>query len=170
MCRSLIPFYEEFNNQKWEKFNSEKKCEITYARIQGKQALIAHFQNSSLMSYEDKKCRPIIFHSDGPNQGEQKPFPVPPLSLPPTSATTTSASPSPSPSSTGLPGSPHTPHVAAASPHAPVISPHSPHVPLTHATRRTTLAVDPTSPGRLRGYVLYCGGARAAQRRVRGER
>lgn len=80
-CKSLVPFYEEFNNQKWEKFNSEKKCEITYARIQGKSALIAHFQNSSLMSYEDKKCRPIIFHSDGPNQGEQKPFPVPPLSL-----------------------------------------------------------------------------------------
>ena len=27
---------------------------------------------------EDKKCRPIIFHSEGPNQGEQEPFPVGP--------------------------------------------------------------------------------------------
>lgn len=93
-CKSLIPFYEEFNNQKWEKFNSEKKCEITYARIQGKQALIQHFQNSSLMNYEDKKCRPIIFHSEGPNQGEQKPFPVPPLSLPPPTLSSSAMSPS----------------------------------------------------------------------------
>jgi len=29
---------------------------------------------------EDKKCRPIIFHSDGPNLGEQEPFPVASLS------------------------------------------------------------------------------------------
>jgi len=73
--RSIVQFYEEFNNKKWEKFNSEKVCEITYARIQGKAALIGHFQNSSLMSYEDKKCRPIILHSDGPNPGEPKNFP-----------------------------------------------------------------------------------------------
>eukprot|EP01118_Nematostelium_gracile_P011773 TRINITY_DN4235_c0_g1_i4.p1 TRINITY_DN4235_c0_g1~~TRINITY_DN4235_c0_g1_i4.p1 ORF type:complete len:720 (+),score=121.49 TRINITY_DN4235_c0_g1_i4:327-2486(+) len=70
-------FYEEFNNKRWEKFNSEKVCNITYARIQGKNALIQHFQNSSLMC-EDKKCRPIIFHSIGPNIGEQEPFPVGP--------------------------------------------------------------------------------------------
>jgi len=66
-------FYEEFNNKKWEKFNSEKVCNITYARIQGKIALIQHFQNSSLMC-EDKKCRPIIFQTTG----EQEPFPVGP--------------------------------------------------------------------------------------------
>lgn len=65
------------NNKKWEKFNSDKVCEITYARIQGKHNLIQHFQNSSLMS-EDKKCRPIIFHSDGPFIGEQEPFPIGP--------------------------------------------------------------------------------------------
>jgi len=43
---------------------------LTYARIQGKTALIAHFQNSSLMN-EDKRCRPILFHTDGPNAGDQ---------------------------------------------------------------------------------------------------
>jgi len=73
----IISFYEEFNNKKWEKFNSEKVCEIAYARIQGKTCLIAHFQNSSLMC-EDKKCRPIIFHTEGPNLGEQEPFPIGP--------------------------------------------------------------------------------------------
>jgi len=75
----IIPFYEEFYNKKWEKFNSEKVCDLTFARIQGKIALVNHFQNSSLMC-EDKKCRPIIFHSDGPNLGEQEPFPVASLS------------------------------------------------------------------------------------------
>ncbi|KAG4937597.1 hypothetical protein JHK84_051702 [Glycine max] len=47
-----------FNGKKWEKFNSEKVASLAYARIQGKAALIAHFQNSSLMN-EDKHCKPI---------------------------------------------------------------------------------------------------------------
>eukprot|EP00002_Diphylleia_rotans_P008219 TRINITY_DN1795_c0_g2_i9.p1 TRINITY_DN1795_c0_g2~~TRINITY_DN1795_c0_g2_i9.p1 ORF type:complete len:271 (-),score=34.98 TRINITY_DN1795_c0_g2_i9:56-805(-) len=34
--RSISEFYRDFNNKRWEKFNSEKICEITYARIQGK--------------------------------------------------------------------------------------------------------------------------------------
>eukprot|EP01100_Stratorugosa_tubuloviscum_P008071 TRINITY_DN3355_c0_g1_i1.p1 TRINITY_DN3355_c0_g1~~TRINITY_DN3355_c0_g1_i1.p1 ORF type:complete len:153 (-),score=47.19 TRINITY_DN3355_c0_g1_i1:47-451(-) len=76
-CKYIVKFFEEFNNKKWEKFNSEKVCLLTYARIQGKNCLISHFQNSSLMC-EDKKCRPIIFHSEGPNQGEQEPFPIGP--------------------------------------------------------------------------------------------
>jgi hypothetical protein len=60
---------QAFNGKKWEKFNSEKVASLAYARIQGKAALIAHFQNSSLMS-EDKRCRPILFHTDGPNAGD----------------------------------------------------------------------------------------------------
>ena len=42
---------------------------LAYARIQGKGALIAHFQNSSLMN-EDK--RPILFHSDGQYQTDEQ--------------------------------------------------------------------------------------------------
>ncbi|KAE8722971.1 Protein MEI2-like 5 [Hibiscus syriacus] len=66
----IIPFYEAFNSKKWEKFNSEKVASLAYARIQGKTALVAHFQNSSLMN-EDKRCRPILFHSEGPDSGAQ---------------------------------------------------------------------------------------------------
>ncbi|XP_031284498.1 protein MEI2-like 5 isoform X1 [Pistacia vera] len=66
----IIPFYEAFNGKKWEKFNSEKVASLAYARIQGKAALVAHFQNSSLMN-EDKRCRPIMFHSEGPDAGDQ---------------------------------------------------------------------------------------------------
>ncbi|KAH9658560.1 protein MEI2-like 4 [Citrus sinensis] len=65
----IVPFYQ------WEKFNSEKVASLAYARIQGKAALIAHFQNSSLMN-EDKRCRPILFNTDGPNAGDQVPFPM----------------------------------------------------------------------------------------------
>lgn len=66
----IIPFYEEFNGKKWEKFNSEKVASLAYARIQGKAALVSHFQNSSLMN-EDKRCRPIYFHSEGSEAGDQ---------------------------------------------------------------------------------------------------
>jgi len=72
---TIVPCAIEFNGKKWEKFNSEKVCELTYARIQGKSGLIEHFQNSSLMN-EDTSCRPIIFHTEGPNAGKEQPFPV----------------------------------------------------------------------------------------------
>ncbi|GLU13921.1 hypothetical protein SLE2022_305260 [Rubroshorea leprosula] len=66
----IIPFYEAFNGKKWEKFNSEKVASLAYARIQGKAALVTHFQNSSLMN-EDKRCRPILFHSEGLDGSDQ---------------------------------------------------------------------------------------------------
>ncbi|KAK6124143.1 hypothetical protein DH2020_042116 [Rehmannia glutinosa] len=59
----IIPFYEAFDGKKWEKFNSEKVASLAFARIQGKSALVAHFQNSSLMN-EDKRCWPILFNSE----------------------------------------------------------------------------------------------------------
>ncbi|KAK1258833.1 Protein MEI2-like 2 [Acorus gramineus] len=66
----IVPFYQAFNGKKWEKFNSEKVASLAYARIQGKDALVTHFQNSSLMN-EDKRCRPILFNSEGPEAGDQ---------------------------------------------------------------------------------------------------
>ncbi|KAH9615770.1 hypothetical protein KSS87_012345 [Heliosperma pusillum] len=71
----IVPFHQTFEGRKWEKFNSEKVASLAYARIQGKSSLIAHFQNSSLMN-EDKRCRPILFHTEGPNAGDQEPFPT----------------------------------------------------------------------------------------------
>ncbi|XWS63482.1 hypothetical protein CRYUN_Cryun06bG0101400 [Craigia yunnanensis] len=71
----IITFYQAFSGKKWEKFNSEKVASLAYARIQGKAALVAHFQNSSLMN-EHKRCRPILFNTDSPNAGDQVPFPM----------------------------------------------------------------------------------------------
>ncbi|KAJ8532224.1 hypothetical protein K7X08_012147 [Anisodus acutangulus] len=70
----IISFYEIFNGKKWEKFNSEKVASLAYARIQGKTALVAHFQNSSLMN-EDKRCRPILFQSEGQEAADEEPLP-----------------------------------------------------------------------------------------------
>lgn len=67
---NIIPFYEAFNGKKWEKFNSEKVATLAYARIQGKAALIAHFQHTSLMN-EDKCCRPILFDSEFPASNDK---------------------------------------------------------------------------------------------------
>ncbi|XP_031380735.1 protein MEI2-like 2 isoform X2 [Punica granatum] len=66
----IVSFYKTFNGKKWEKFNSEKVASLAYARIQGKAALVTHFQNSSLMN-EDKRCRPILFHSEGQDAGDK---------------------------------------------------------------------------------------------------
>ncbi|KAI7736474.1 hypothetical protein M8C21_012079 [Ambrosia artemisiifolia] len=73
----IVPFYKSINGKKWEKFHSGKVACLAYARIQGKAALIANFQESSLMN-EDKCCHPILFATDGPNAGSQEPFPLSP--------------------------------------------------------------------------------------------
>jgi protein phosphatase 1 regulatory subunit 42 len=73
----IIPLVQKFHAKKWDKFNSEKVCNISYARIQGKLGLVSHFQNSSLL-HEDKRCRPILFASNGEIAGEPEPFPVGP--------------------------------------------------------------------------------------------
>ncbi|KAK8958226.1 Protein MEI2-like 2 [Platanthera guangdongensis] len=67
----IISFYQAFNGKRWEKFNSEKVASLAYARIQGRAALVSHFQNSSLMN-EDRRCRPILFNSDGVKGSDQE--------------------------------------------------------------------------------------------------
>mmetsp|Transcript_44952 Transcript_44952/g.114951 ORF Transcript_44952/g.114951 Transcript_44952/m.114951 type:complete len:550 (+) Transcript_44952:389-2038(+) len=39
-------FYEQFHNKRWQDFNSKKVCVITYAKVQGRCALVEHFKNS----------------------------------------------------------------------------------------------------------------------------
>ena len=68
-------FCEEFNGHKWNHFNSEKVCQLTFARIQGKQSMISRFQNSSLLEKDDG-YRPLLFVSSGPDKGKPEPFPV----------------------------------------------------------------------------------------------
>lgn len=75
-AESIIPFYKEFDSQKWTNFNSEKVCAISYARLQGKQAMITRFQNSSLLE-KHESYRPLVFVSSGVNRGRPETFPAP---------------------------------------------------------------------------------------------
>jgi hypothetical protein len=36
----IVPFFEDLNAKYWERFNSEKICDLTYGRIQGKDQLV----------------------------------------------------------------------------------------------------------------------------------
>lgn len=54
----LAQFYQQFQGKRWARFKSEKICNITYARLQGLNNLIEHFENSKVQ--KDKKYRPII--------------------------------------------------------------------------------------------------------------
>ncbi|KAK4513683.1 guanine nucleotide-binding protein subunit alpha [Mucor velutinosus] len=55
-------------------FKSDKKCDLSYANIQGKQALIKKFQNSQVLS-EDIAYQPKLFYSSGPRAGQEQPWP-----------------------------------------------------------------------------------------------
>ncbi|KAK9475014.1 RNA recognition motif 2-domain-containing protein [Dipodascopsis tothii] len=73
---AIITFAKSRSGTKWNRFNSEKICDISYANIQGKECLIEKFRNSSVMDQEPA-YRPKIFYSDGPSKGEEEEFPPP---------------------------------------------------------------------------------------------
>jgi len=61
---SIVGLAEEFSGKRWERFKSDKVCEVTYARIQGKESLIDHFRTSRLMN-KHQKYRPVVADSRG---------------------------------------------------------------------------------------------------------
>jgi hypothetical protein len=72
----IVPFVSEFNGHRWKNFNSEKVCAVSFARIQGKAAMISRFQNSSLLEKDDE-YRPLLFQSNGSECGKPEAFPMP---------------------------------------------------------------------------------------------
>ena len=44
-CYFIPFFYYMFNGKKWSSTNSQKICEITYSKVQGRENLIAHYPN-----------------------------------------------------------------------------------------------------------------------------
>jgi hypothetical protein len=59
----IISFHNTYHQRKWSHFNSDKICYVAYARIQGKQAMINRFQNSSLLDKDDE-YKPLLFVID----------------------------------------------------------------------------------------------------------
>jgi RNA recognition motif-containing protein len=72
--RDIVPFHRQYFGQHWKVFNSDKICDVTYARIQGKAGMLKRFENSALMEKEDE-YKPLVFVSHGAEKGRRIPFP-----------------------------------------------------------------------------------------------
>ncbi|KAE9454683.1 hypothetical protein C3L33_13425, partial [Rhododendron williamsianum] len=71
---ATLRFYKAFHHQNWEVFNSKKICEVTYARLQGVEALKEHFENSKFPGEADEYL-PVVFSP--PRDGRQSTDPTP---------------------------------------------------------------------------------------------
>jgi len=72
--QDILKFHRQYYGKHWRTFNSDKMCDITYARIQGKAAMLKRFENSALME-KDEEYKPLVFVSNGPEKGKRLPFP-----------------------------------------------------------------------------------------------
>lgn len=72
----IIDFMNARAGNRWNRFNSEKVAEVSYATIQGRDCLIQKFRNSSVM-LEHPSFRPKIFHTSGSMAGTEDIFPGP---------------------------------------------------------------------------------------------
>jgi len=62
----ILSFYDMFRGKKWRRFNSEKICELAFAKFQGKKQLIAHFEKGSVMNFEAEDKKPLILTTPNP--------------------------------------------------------------------------------------------------------
>ena len=62
----IILFYELYRGKKWKKFNSDKKCELLYAKYQGRQELISHFEKGKVLLFDSEDKRPLILPVPNP--------------------------------------------------------------------------------------------------------
>lgn len=60
----------DLHGKRWAQFNSDKICQVAYARMQGLEQILAHFQKSSLLD-ESPDVRPVITIN-----GHQIPYPT----------------------------------------------------------------------------------------------
>ncbi|KAL6840365.1 hypothetical protein ACP4OV_030175 [Aristida adscensionis] len=71
---AAVRLYKAFNQQPWEVFNTRKICQVTYARVQGLEALKEHFKNSKFPCDSDEYL-PVAFSP--PRDGKNLTEPVP---------------------------------------------------------------------------------------------
>lgn len=60
----VLYFYEQFRGKKWNRFNSDKLCELAYAKFQGKKQLVEHFERGYVMKYETDEKKPLILNTE----------------------------------------------------------------------------------------------------------
>ena len=62
----IIEFYDLYKGKKWKKFNSEKICDLVYAKYQGKKELINHFEKGKVLLFDNEEKRPLILPTPNP--------------------------------------------------------------------------------------------------------
>ncbi|KAL4570139.1 hypothetical protein LXL04_025790 [Taraxacum kok-saghyz] len=67
--------YKAFHHQNWEVFNSKKICEVSYARLQGVEALKEHFKNSRFPC-EAEEYMPVVFAPPRDGRRLTEPLPI----------------------------------------------------------------------------------------------
>jgi len=72
----IVSFFNRYNGQRWNVFNSEKICVIMYARIQGKEAFLRRFEHSEILCKEGE-FQPLFFISHGSEKGIREILPKP---------------------------------------------------------------------------------------------
>ncbi|PJF19662.1 hypothetical protein PSACC_00533 [Paramicrosporidium saccamoebae] len=66
---SIVTFAQRVLGKRWPRFNSDKICHLSYARIQGKLALLEK------VMMEPANYRPKVYHTDGIYRGLEESFP-----------------------------------------------------------------------------------------------
>ncbi|RDX88837.1 Protein terminal ear1, partial [Mucuna pruriens] len=72
---ATLRLYKAFHLQHWEVFNSRKICEVTYARVQGLEALKEHFKNSKFPC-EMEHYLPVVFSPARDGRELTEPLPI----------------------------------------------------------------------------------------------
>ncbi|GER46233.1 protein terminal ear1 homolog, partial [Striga asiatica] len=73
--QATLRLYKAFHHQNWEVFNSRKICQVTYARLQGIEALREHFKNSKFPG-EAEEYMPVVFSPPRDGRILSKPVPI----------------------------------------------------------------------------------------------
>lgn len=67
--------YKEFHGKRWDEFNSKKVCEVTYGRVQGRDALVEHFRSAKFPS-EDPEFQPLVMKTTAAGKGKGELIPL----------------------------------------------------------------------------------------------
>ena len=64
----ILSFYFHYYGKKWKRFNSDKKCELVYGKIQGKEDLFKYIQQNE--NYNNEKNIPIYYLNDNNSENQ----------------------------------------------------------------------------------------------------
>lgn len=62
----IVDFYDSFSGKKWKRFLSTKRCELAYAKIQGRNDLLIHFEKGVVMNSQPREKKPLILELSAP--------------------------------------------------------------------------------------------------------